>query len=131
MGSSLSFPLFISFITKKSDQFKISRKKEMASEIKIYISSSPGSLEKKKMIEKTVNVIKGQAARMNYSVETIDIADLENPSAKEFMLSNGRADARGTVSAPQIFNGTTLCGNYEDLDNAIEDDLLKEFLQLN
>lgn len=102
----------------------------MSAEIRIYVSTTPGSLERKKMIERTVNVIKGLAARLDYTVATIDIADLEEKEAKEFMISNGRADGKGQVVAPQVFNGETLCGNYEDFDNALEDDKLKEFLHL-
>jgi glutaredoxin len=103
----------------------------MSSEIRIYVSTTPGSLERKKMMERTVNVINGLASRLNYTVATIDIADLENKEAKEFMLSNGRSDSKGHVAAPQIFNGETLCGNYEEFDFALEDDQLKEFLKLN
>jgi len=102
----------------------------MSAEIRIFISTTPGSLERKKMMERTVNVIKGLSQRMDYTVETVDIADLENKEAKEFMLSNGKSDSKGSVAAPQIFNGETLCGNYEDFDEALEDDQLKEFLRL-
>ena len=47
-----------------------------------------------------------------------------------FLFLKGRADGKGQVVAPQVFNGETLCGNYEDFDNALEDDTLKEFLHL-
>jgi len=102
----------------------------MSAEIRIFVSTTPGSLERKKMMERTVNVIKGLSSRMDYTVATIDIADLENKEAKEFMLSNGQSDSKGRVTAPQIFNGDTLCGNYEEFDEALEDDRLKEFLRL-
>jgi len=102
----------------------------MSTEIRVFVTTTPGSLEMKKMIERTVNVIKGLSSRMDYTVEIIDIADLENKESKEFMMSNGRADSKGQVRAPQIFNGDKLCGNYEDFDMALEDDTLKEFLLL-
>ena len=68
------------WIKRKKQRSRIARKIEffsgerktiwsrMSVEIRIFVSTTPGSLERKKMIERTVNVIKGLASRMDYTV---------------------------------------------------------------
>ena len=43
----------------------------MSAEIRVFVSTTPGSLERKKMMERTVNVIRGLASRMDYTVGTM------------------------------------------------------------
>ena len=61
-------PILVNIFKKRINEKKLPIRKTMSAEIRIYVSTTPGSLERKKMIERTVNVIKGLAARFDYTV---------------------------------------------------------------
>lgn len=74
----------------------------------------------------------------NIKYDVIDITEPDAGTEKEFMQTNatskgstiGDSDPRHPV-APQIFNDSTYCGDYDEFDLANECDILEQFLKMS
>jgi len=75
--------------------------------------------------------VKKQQTRMNDVLETLKVEFETVDVAEDGNLQKMR-EACGDQSllAPQLFNGNTLCGGYEQFEEAVEDKIMKQFLKL-
>ncbi|XP_073257858.1 SH3 domain-binding glutamic acid-rich-like protein 3 [Porites lutea] len=112
----------------------------MSGKVTLFISGISGSKEIKKRQQHISSMLQAQ----NIPFETVDVAS--DPSALDRMrelVTKGKPKIKDpddeeedeeeeeeVILAPQIANGDEYCGGYEDFENAIEMENLKEFLKL-
>ncbi|KAL3882393.1 hypothetical protein ACJMK2_028738 [Sinanodonta woodiana] len=95
--------------------------------IKVYISSVSSNTYMKKSQTSIIDLL--DMHKVKY--ELIDIADPTNEEQKKFMRANSKPKEEGKVPLPpQVFNGDDYCGDYEAFENALEQNMLFEFLKL-
>ncbi|VDI30838.1 Hypothetical predicted protein [Mytilus galloprovincialis] len=95
--------------------------------IKVYISSVTGNSKMRKQQQHVQSTLES----FKIDFENIDISCPNNEEDKKFMRANSKTPEGSTVPLPpQIFNEEEYCGDYEDFDLNVEDNLLYEFLKM-
>lgn len=95
--------------------------------IKVYISSVTGNSKMKKQQQHLQSTLES----FKIDFENIDISCPTNEEQKKFMRANSKTKEGSTVPLPpQVFNEDDYCGDYEDFDMNVEDNLLYEFLKM-
>ncbi|KAJ3108168.1 hypothetical protein HDU97_002080 [Phlyctochytrium planicorne] len=85
----------------------------------VYSSSVSGSLQVKKHTTRIIDILRGR------KVEVTEVDVSVDEEAKEYMQSKS-----GKNALPQIFSNGEYKGGLEQLEEANEDGLVKEFLGL-
>jgi len=95
--------------------------------IKVYYSEISAHKEVKKRQQKVMMILDSKSI----PYDAVDITEAGKESDKDFMLTNAkpRGDAKSVLS-PQIFNGETYCGDFDDFELANEIDELEKFLNI-
>ncbi|XP_060069299.1 SH3 domain-binding glutamic acid-rich-like protein 3 [Ylistrum balloti] len=89
--------------------------------VKLYMTSvSPN-----RKISQNTNRIKQVLGSKKIPFEEIDL--YKNPESRNDMVEKS---GNPEILPPQLFNGDTYCGNFEQFDDALEDGVLLEFLRL-
>lgn len=112
----------------------------MSGKVTLFISGISGSKEIKKRQQHISTMLQAQ----KIPFEIVDVAS--DPAALDRMrelVTKGKPKIKDpddeeeddeeeeeVILAPQIANGDEYCGGYEDFENAIEMENLKEFLKL-
>jgi len=95
--------------------------------LKVYIASITGNTEIRKQVQRTMMIIEG----MNAPFEAIDITLRENAEQREWMREHAKHDEHpGPPLPPQFFFDDTYLGDYLDFYDAVEDNILPQFLHL-
>ncbi|XP_046664724.1 SH3 domain-binding glutamic acid-rich protein homolog isoform X3 [Homalodisca vitripennis] len=94
--------------------------------VKVYISGISGNKEVKKRQQRVCMILDSK----NITYEVIDITEPGKEAEKEFMQQNSDAKDAKHPLPPQIFNGETYCGDYDEFDLANENDELEKFLKV-
>jgi len=95
--------------------------------IKVYYSEISAHKEVKKRQQKVMMILDSKSI----PYDAVDITEAGKESDKEFMLTNAkpRGETKNCLS-PQIFNGETYCGDFDDFELANEIDELEKFLNI-
>lgn len=94
--------------------------------IKVYISSVTGNSKMRKQQQHIQSTLES----FKIDFENVDISCPNNEEQKEFMRTNAKARDGSVALPPQIFNEDDYCGDYEDFEINVEDNLLYEFLKM-
>jgi len=93
--------------------------------IRVFISGNSGNKEMVTHQQRIIMVLQS----LGIDTEVLDIAAPGMDEARDFMRGGAKKkENQRNVLPPQIFNGDTYCGDYDDFDVANEDDHLEEFL---
>ncbi|VDN53279.1 unnamed protein product [Dracunculus medinensis] len=93
----------------------------------VYIASITGNTEIRKQVQRTLMILDG----LGVPFKTIDITLRGNEEHRKFMRENANNErCDGVPLPPQFFLDDKYLGNYLDFEEAVEDNLLPEFLQL-
>ncbi|XP_029185702.1 SH3 domain-binding glutamic acid-rich-like protein 3 [Acropora muricata] len=93
----------------------------MTGKVTLYFSDISGSKEIKKRQMRIRTVLEGQ----KIPFEIVDVAQDNEALGKMRELVDDEE-----ALAPQIVNGSTYCGTFEEFETAIEQETLHEFLRL-
>lgn len=93
--------------------------------VKLYISSASIYTAAKKNQQEVQWLLSG----LKIEHEVVDVGDAILEDERDFILQNGVKNKQGHTLLPQIFNGIELCGDYDGLQLAIENEGLFEFLK--
>ena len=66
----------------------------------------------------------------NIDFTSIDIVDPANKEDLEFYLANSKPNENGQILPPQFFNDDEYCGAYQAFAEAVEQEKIFDFLQL-
>lgn len=95
--------------------------------IQLYFSSVTGNSNLKKHQQRIEDVLSSR----NVTFDKIDISDSLNEQQKQFMREYARPSSDGkTPLPPQLFADKEYLGDYEMFLEALENELLDEFLKL-
>merc|ERR1711936_8231 len=90
-----------------------------------YISGNSGSKEITNRQHRITMILKS----LGISMKLVDISAPGMEDQRDIMRASAKKkEGQRHALPPQIFNGETYCGDYDDFDVANEDDELEEFL---
>ncbi|KAK0426331.1 hypothetical protein QR680_009650 [Steinernema hermaphroditum] len=93
--------------------------------LKVYIASIVGNTEIRKQVQRTLFILQS----LNVPFEQIDIA--RNQEERAFMQEHAiNKRHKGVPLPPQFFHNDNYIGNFDDFEEAVEDNVLPEFLRL-